>query len=454
MNRLNPLSSSCFVTASTLVASALAACGAPAQPVPASPGVGFQKPAWLTDLSLAVKESYDNNIFLVSGDGATETDSWITSVSPKLGFNLAPLLGDAKTLQVLGFAYSPEFVVFHNADSEDFTAHRLANTFKGKVGAFSFNLENGFNYIDGNEDGPIYSAAAHDDQRSAYSTAVPRERREQFQDRTKIVLQYDLGNWFIRPTASFLYYDLMTNLRTNAGYQNYSDRFDVNGGADLGYRVTPNIAVTVGYRYGHQYQQQYPSTIDKTHTSSSSDYQRALIGLEGKPLKWLTVSALAGPDFRSYPGNSPTHATPMADKTPIKYFAEAALTAAISPNDTLAFKYKQWQWVSSTGKLPLFDSSYDLSYKRKLGKSLSLDLGGRIASSDYTGATGASAKRDDWMYTVSAGVNYAFTQNLSASLGYSIDLGRNAQDDLVLPQEAKYREFDHHLVSLGAIFKF
>jgi len=453
MNQTHRPSSKSLYTASALVASALAACAAPAaQPAAASKAALFQKPAWLTDLSLSVKESYDDNIYMVSGAGAPKQDSWITSVSPKIGFNFAPLVGDQKTLQVLAFGYNPDFVTFHDADEESYIAHRLANTIKGKSGAFSFNLENAFNYIDGSENAPIYSTVLHDDQRSAYATGAPRERREQLQDRAKIVLQYDLGKWFVRPTASFLYYDLMTNLRTTAGYQNYADRFDVNGGTDVGYRISPNIALTLGYRYGHQYQQQYPTAIDKNHTSSSNDYQRALVGVEGKLFKWLTLSAQAGPDFRTYPETTTTHLTPVADNHPIKYYAEAALTSTVSPNDTLAFKYKQWQWVASTGKLPLFDSTYDLSYKRKFGKNLSLDLGGKIASSDYTSGEGASAHRDDWIYSLSAGLNYSFTPNLSASLTYAVDFGRNAQDNLALPE--KYREFDHQLVSLGATFKF
>jgi hypothetical protein len=49
---------------------------------------------------------------------------------------------------------------------------------------------------------------------------------------------------------------MMTKLLDVTGYQNYVDRYDVNGGADFGYRVEPQLAVTLGYRYGHQYQEQ------------------------------------------------------------------------------------------------------------------------------------------------------------------------------------------------------
>ena len=51
----------------------------------------WQKPSWLTDLSLGVKENYDDNVLLVSGDGLAPKSSWVTTLSPKVGINFAPL---------------------------------------------------------------------------------------------------------------------------------------------------------------------------------------------------------------------------------------------------------------------------------------------------------------------------------------------------------------------------
>lgn len=62
-----------------------------------------QKPAWLTDLSIGVKDGYDDNVYL-SGvvpanrpipDGGVlalkNHSSFVTTVSPKLGVNFAVL---------------------------------------------------------------------------------------------------------------------------------------------------------------------------------------------------------------------------------------------------------------------------------------------------------------------------------------------------------------------------
>jgi hypothetical protein len=471
MTKRNPVPSRLITTAVVSIAAALLAASAPAQSAASSGAVSnstgqtltakaaapvaaptlFQiaKPAWLTDFSLGVKEGYDDNVFLVSGDGAKQRDSWITTISPKVGFNFAPLFEGQEIFQILSFGYAPDIVTFHDQSTESYTAHRFANTVKGKVDAFSFNLENGFNYIDGSKVAPTY--APPDDTRSAYATGVPRERRAQYQDRAKASLQYDWEKWFVRPTASLLYYNLLTDLSTASGYQNYADRYDVNGGADVGYKLNPQMSLTLGYRYGHQYQQQFPLPGASYLLSSSSDYQRALLGLEGKPWSWLTIALQGGPDFRTYEPNTTTHITPVSDRYPVKYYGEAALIAVITPKDTLTFKYKQWQWVSSTGKLPYFDSLYDLSYRRKLCKSLALDLGGRLQTADYNCGNVPSSLRNDWQYTVSAGLTYSLSANVVISGTYGVDFGRNHEDNVVNPQ---YRQFTHQLGYLGVTFKF
>ena len=112
------------------------------------------------------------------------------------------------------------------------------------------------------------------------------------------------------------------------------------------------------------------SNIHLHLNSSPNDYQRVLLGLEGRPWKWLEVKIQGGPDFRSYEGDSATHITPVNDLNPVKYYGEALLIAKLTAADTLTFKYKQWQWLSTLGKVPYFDSTYDLSYHRKLTSKL------------------------------------------------------------------------------------
>jgi opacity protein-like surface antigen len=428
-------------TLAACLASALSGYGQQAS-TPAAGSASFlpAKPAWLTDLSLGVKESWDNNIMLVSGLGVEKQASMITTISPKAGVDVAKLLGKDSVIKSLTLAYTPDFAIFHDDSAESYNASKAALGLKIKTGDFSLNAENAFSYVAGSSEGPMYPG--NDRSRSAYATAAPRERRNQIQDRAKIALQYDMGSFFARPTASLTYYDLMTHQRNVTGYQNYADRYDVNGGVDFGYKITKDFAATLGYRYGNQCQQHY----SWSPLTSSSDYQRVLVGVEGKLAKWLTISLAEGPDFRHYGADAPVH-----NRYTTKNYGEAAVTAEATKNDIFTFKYKQWQWMSSTGLIPYLESSYDLSYKHKFSKDLSLDVGAKVSNSDYTCGTDGGSARNDIMYTYSVGLNYNITSNLMVNAGYAVDLGRNLQDNA---SNGDYRQFDHHVVSLGATFKF
>ncbi len=446
---------------------AVAACAfgtaAADQPQAASASARFQKPNWLTDLSAGVKEGYDDNVLAVFGLQMAKQGSAITTISPKVGFNFAPLIGDSKTLSTLSLVYSPDYVFYHNTPSESYDAHRIGNVIKGKSGEFSYSLQNDFLYNDGNDTAATYAASptqTSDSSRSAYATAYARERRKQIQNRSTIVLQYDLDQFFVRPVASFLYYDFLTDLQNakapgpHAGYQNYADRYDVNGGLDAGYKVTKDLAFVVGYRYGHQYQDAYPYSVDNDTHQSSADYQRVLFGFEGKPLKWLRVKTAVGPEFRDYNHNAPvprSHAN--------NYYGEASLTATIDKTQSIAFTYKHWQWVSSTGKIPYADNTFALAYHINPTKELGFDLGVKYLFSDYNcgsqSLTKNSSLRNDAVYVVAAGVSYAINSHFSANLAYTYNMGRNQQDQSpTAPFNGSYREFDQQLVAAGLQYKF
>jgi hypothetical protein len=442
-------------------------------PLPAQVLTTVQKPAWLTDLSAGVKESHDDNVLLVDDKrpGMSPQSSWITTISPKVGFNFAPLLGRQKNLQMLSLVYAPDFAIYHDALSESYNAHKVGNTIKGKTGGLAFSLDNAFLFNDGSSTAPTYAlnqgvaaSGQYDKNRSCYATAAARERRKQIQDRTTISFQYDTDNIFVRPTASLLYYDLLTDWHNSSvapykGYQDYVDRADVNGGMDFGCKATKKLVITAGYRYGYQYQQAFPATVDKSgsatvngqRTQSSANYQRLLLGLEGKPWNWLTMKVAGGPEFRDY-----NPAAPVNNYHPVNYYGEAALTASLTTSQNLSFIYKHFQWVSSTGKCPYTDSTYSLAYHLNATKQLGLDLAAKYANADYTcgsaAKTGNSSLRDDAMYSLSAGASFAFSPHISASLGYTYNLGRNLQDNVGTLVD--YRQFNQQLVSLGAVFKF
>ena len=215
-----------------------------------TPSPLWQKPVWLTDLSGGYRQSYNDNILLVSGLGLGEQYSWVSTISAKVGFDFAPLLDDQKFFKSLTFVYLPEIDFYYEAPQENYNAQRIGNSIKASAGDFSFSLDNAFLYNDGSREAPIYAESqppgnTNDRFRNFYAQAAPRERRNQIQDRGAVAIQYDLNNdFFVRAAASTLYYNLNTILRANVapfvGYQNWPDRYDANGGLDGGYRLTPH----------------------------------------------------------------------------------------------------------------------------------------------------------------------------------------------------------------------
>lgn len=424
-----------------------------------SAGAEPVKPVWLTECSVGVKEGYDNNVFLDgvaakylpafytapagSAVALKNQSSWITTVSPKFGVNFAPFAGVPTNLPLLSLTYAPDFAVYHDQTSESYNAQRVLTAIKAVTEPVTLSTDNQFTYIDGSGMGPYYPGGLY----SAFATAADRERRRQVQDRANVWVQFDREKWFVRPVASLLYYDLMTAQLNVAGYQNYVDRYDVNGGADFGYKLTPQLAATLGYRYGHQYQQQFTFSP----YSASSDYQRVLAGLEGKPWNWLVIKMQSGPDFRSYQSDSSGHITPVNDLHPVKYYGEALVVATFAPENTLMFKYKLWEWVSGSGKVPYSDGTYELAYHRKLTRQLGLDLGGKFSSWDFTGGNLATCNRHDLEYTVSSGVSYAVNAHVSICLTGVSNWGRNAANNVVNPRT---REFNQQLIALGTQWKF
>lgn len=433
----------------------------------ASPGViDWSKPNWLTDASLSVKESNDDNVLGVSGLGLAAVSSKVTDVGLKLGVSLVPLLGDQKTIQVLSLTYNPDFVTYQDASSENYNAHRLGAAVKAKSGDVTFSFDDAFLDVDGNKNAPIYAlnqlagAAANqnDKFRNNYAHAVARERRAQTQERYNVALQVNEGSYFVRGVSSLVDYDLDTYLRNTGaapykGYQDYINRYDVNAGLDLGYKILPDLALTFGYRYGHQYQEQFAVAINADQHDATSDYQRLLVGLEGKLASWLTVKGAVGPDIRSYGS-----AAPMVHSDTTRYYAEGALTATIDPNQSVSLSYKKWIFVSSTGLVPYIDTTLTLNYHLNVTKELGLDIGGRFLEANYTMgddvAGTAPDRRDDVDYGSNIGLTYAFTKQFSVSANYQHDTGKNNLDGLPANLFPAYRYFQHEIITVGAQFKF
>lgn len=426
----------------------------------------WTKPKWLSDLSLSVKESYDDNVLGVSGLGLARQNSWVNSAQVNLGFNLLPLFDGTKDIQVLTFSYNPERVTFDSVSSEDYTANRFNGAFKFKADNVTVSVTDAFLYNDGNKLAETYAlnqlagAAANqnDKYRNNYAHAPVRERLAQTQDRYTTFVQVDEGNFFIRPISQLTDYKLdtyifNTSLAPYKGYQDYVSRYDINAGVDLGFNLAPNLAFTLGYRDGFQHQDQFSLAINSDQHFASNHYQRALLGLEGKVAKWLTVKLAAGPDFRQFNPDAP-----VANLNTTRFFGEGTLVATLPDNQSLNFGFKQWVFVSSTGLVPYTDTAFTAAYHINVTPQFGLDLAYKYAEANYTisndTAGSAPGLRDDLDGGGSAGFSYGLTKQLVISASYNYEDGLNGLKTLPAKYFPNYRDFKHRVVSFGIQYKF
>jgi hypothetical protein len=425
----------------------------------------WTKPAWLSELTFAVKETYDDNVLGVSGIGMPVQTSWVNDVSARIGINFVPLLDD-KDITAFSLTYNPEAYTYADDSNENYIAHRVIGVLKGKADGATYSFDDAFLYNDGNKVAPTYAlnqlagAAANqnDKFRNNFAHSLARERRNQIQDRYNAWVKINDGNFFIRPISSLTYYDLNTELFNTSvapykGYQDYVSRYDVNAGADLGFDLTPAIAVFVGYRDGYQHQDQFALAINSDQHFSSNRYQRALLGLEGKLTPWLTAKLSGGPDFRDFNAS-----TPISDRNTTRFYGEASLVAALPNDQSLNFAYKQWVFVASTGLVPYTDTSVTLAYHWNVTKQFGLDVAAKYLEANYTMgndiAGSAPSRRDDVDEGASAGVTFAVTKQFILSLAYNYDKGLNNLDGLPATLFPAYRDFTHGVTTLGATYKF
>ena len=177
-----------------------------------------------------------------------------------------------------------------------------------------------------------------------------------------------------------------------------------------------------------------------------------LLGLEGKPLSWLTLKLAGGPDFRDFNPN-----TPISNLHTTRYFGEGTATAALPAGQSLTLAYKQWVFVSSTGLVPYTDTSVSLAYHWNLTKQFGFDAGFKYLEANYTlgndTAGSAPSLRDDIDYVASTGFTYAVTKRFTVSLAYNFDDARNNLNSLTAKFFPDYRDFTHSVTTLGVQYR-
>src|SRR5947209_11106569 len=200
--------------------------------------------AWTPTASVSLREAYDGNIYMQRVTPLANHDSFVTLVTPNVAAQWKPIPAFS-----ISAGYSPEIAFYHSASSEDYVAHRGTLNLGGKIQDTTWELLNGLTWIDGNHHGLTFTGPGG---APALGGVPMRDRRSATIYREGFRLQQTVGDWLFRPVASVYVHDFHTVQSGAAGYQNYADRSDVNGGLDVGYKVLKETYVVLGYRHGSQ----------------------------------------------------------------------------------------------------------------------------------------------------------------------------------------------------------
>ena len=389
------------------------------------------KSPWGFSASFSAKETFDDNVFLQDHSSLSHRSSLVSSFTPSLtlSYQQTPAFK-------LAITYAPEATFYHSYSSEDNVAHRATVNLGGKSGNTAWELNNAVTGIAGNDRGVTFDTANGGDIPALGGIPI-RDRRDAIIYRNSLKVTQTIGKWFISPVFTSYIHDFKTATSTVTGYENYIDRYDVNGGFDVGYEVRQKTWLVLGYRNGYQHQ----GELNGTASPYSSNYHRILAGVEGSPTGWLKLSLLAGPDIRRFASSR----LPSAfDENELLWYADASATISIGKSDTLSLLLTRFEQPAFSSQSVYEDTVYGITGKHQFNNQLSATAGFKVHHGDWQTPT----VRDDWVFTPSLGVNYIFSQHISTDLTWSYDSVHSGVSNKT------GREFTRNLLSLGARYTF
>jgi hypothetical protein len=376
---------------------------------------------WKPTAAFGVKESYDSNVFLDESGPLGGRDSFVTTFLPQLGVAFSPGAKFKGT-----FLYAPEVSLYHSEHGEDFTAHKWASILSGVTRLAEWDFSNNLTWIDGAHRNLVFGKSG-----PPAAGGIPiRDRRDAIVYRNSIQTTFPIGKWFVRPVSATYIHDFRSVQSTEKGYQNYANRKDVSGGIDVGRKLTDGLSAFVGFRYGWQDQEQ----LFGTGAEFSNNYRRVLVGVQGTPWSWMKVSLVAGPDFRHFGENAPE----ARGGSTVPY-VDASVSVTPDKQDVFTLTAKSFEQPGFGGRSIYQDSTFEVGWKRSLPARFAVGLGFRAYNTDFR----PSAKRNDWIYTVTGLVAYNVTKQINIELSYNFD---DAETEI---PDTEGREFRRNLVALG-----
>jgi hypothetical protein len=354
---------------------------------------------------------YNSNLYGTRRGPLANQSSWVFCVEPTVATTYR---------QRLRLQYSARAQTFTSAHTEDNIRHNLGLHLRGSEGAWRYLLQTTQTRVQGDSEAVIYQGG-----RNSNVTAYPRERRNQWQNRSQYSVEWRQQQNFIRSRGRLLYYDLDTRTDDAVGYQNYLNRYDINGGFDIGSELTPlGGDVYIGFRHGYTHQGQQGPTA----SSRSNHYERYFVGWEGS--FWdQRLSGTIEAGFGKYRYNNAPGPESLT-----RPFYRANLSWKVNDSNRLYVEASEWQWVSSNvtgtgGGLGRGLSVRFLNYR--LGWDTDFANGWQLRNHVHAvGLNYDGRPMNDWIYTFATELSLPVNEHWRAQLSLSQDYGRDEKQRL------------------------
>ncbi len=398
-------------------ASATLAASLAAAPSPAS---------W--NLGVHTTIGYDDNVYGVDTGPLANIDSLFATLSARVA---------ATPAKGVALAYAPVATRYFDAGREDHIKHVLSASWKQQAGTVSWRAATDLTYVSGDGEGTDYGAGHG----SAFSTAIPRERREQFQNRTELSLRHDSSPGFVRALGRLAYWDMRT---TSVAGCNYVDRYDTQGGFDLGriFAKGKGPELYLGYRRGYQYQDRDANPASPRH--SSNHYDRLVLGTDARLAPSLKLVGEFGGSRHTFSADPAIYAGPRREND---VFADLSLIWTPTTRDEVQFKTSSSRTLSTTGVNNFYFTQHQITWKRAYTGDWSTSLLARAMDADYM-----PALRHDAVYGLLASATKGLGHHWSATLSCQLDRGRELHP-AITGAASTAREFERHIVSLALSWK-
>jgi hypothetical protein len=393
----------------------------------------WARPEWL-QVGLSVEEQFDSNLLLQSVTDQANRSSWVTRVQLRAGLEWK----NQDLFDRLAFTYRPEAVYVEALESENHLVQQFGWAASGSPGEWTWKIGSETRWVTGNDESPRYTGPGGG---PCIGGAEVRDRRDSVQQRLNLLVRHDFPGVFIRAQGAWLFYDFQSGHKNplqpgNNGYQNYVDRWDLNGGLDVGFKPGGGWEPYLGVRVGRQHQ----ATLFDSPIHYSNDYTRALAGLEGKVADRWTVDVQGGPDFRHYDGE----VAPGFDRDPVKFWLKGTVSWRPTEEDTVQTAFSRFQWLSASGRLSYEDIHYDVAWIRRWSPEWQTTVGGHANQADAP----APSLLEDWIYSLRVRTQCRLSESWTLEAGYTYE-----QAETRLPNAAG-REYVRHLASLRAAWTF